>query len=55
MNRLDIIKERYETKFEDENFRRIDIVILLDEIHERDMLIDDFREQITNLKKQIKE
>jgi hypothetical protein len=55
MNRLDVLKEKFEIKMDDENYRRIDIAILLDEIHKRDLLINDFREQIKKLKLSSKE
>ncbi|RXZ78109.1 hypothetical protein EBB07_29075 [Paenibacillaceae bacterium] len=58
MTRLDVIKDRFE------NVARVDIDprqawqdinILLEEIHERDIIISDFREQIIELKKKLSE
>ncbi|KAF6630547.1 hypothetical protein H6F38_14035 [Paenibacillus sp. EKM208P] len=57
MTRIDLVRERFEnTVIEDIDQKQayLDLMILFDEIHDRDILIDDLRDQIAELKKQIK-
>lgn len=57
MARIDLVRERFDnTVIEDIDQKQayLDLMILFDEIHDRDILIDDLREQIAELKKQIK-